>query len=586
MTAGDVIDGKGDRPVSPLSRMRLIAPLAVLLLTAAVYLPALGFGFVCDDQGQIVDSQAHYSWSELPSFFTQDVWHYVHTVASNYYRPAFLFWVMANSKLLGLNTTLWHASAIALHLAVTLLVYLIGLRLTRNVGVSSAAALLFGVHPVHVEVVAWLSAATESLFALFSLGAILCQLYGRRIAAVLLFAGALLSKETAMALPLLLAACDWLFPGDPGDQRRHRIGKAMSTIAMCLGVELLYAAARIHALGSFLPPSTTWTPRMVAATAPGVVLLYLRQLLVPFQYSLFYGAGASASLSRAIGPAIIVVLGAAVLVWIASRSKVYAFCALLLAIPMLPALNLTAFTTFDFEHDRYLYLSSAGLCLIAAMAAAKLMAKWPALVRLALLGAVVVWLAGVNVLSSGYWADNTTLYTHTLDVAPSDPVALQYMADVWMGQQRYSEALPILKKGLLIASSAQQFERVGYCYVMMGDDNSAEGYLYRAISLDPQSHLARSYLADIERRRGNLKEAEAQIRLALQLRPHATPQLASYHATLGMILEAEGNLPGARGEYAAQLAENPESADARERLRDIERRLPASDGPNGAKIKE
>ena len=573
------------KPIGTSERLRVIAPLVVLLLTAAVYLPALGFGFVCDDQGQIVDSQAHYTWSELPSFFTEDVWHYVHTVASNYYRPAFLVWIMVNSKLVGLNTALWHASAIALHLGVTLLVYLIGLRLTRNVGVSSAAALLFGVHPVHVEAVAWLSAATESLFGLFSLGAMLCQLHGRRIAALLLFAGALLSKETAMALPLLLAACDWLFPADPAATRRTRIGKALSTLAMCLGVELLYAAARIHALGSFLPP-TTWTPRMLAATLPGVVLLYFRQLLVPFQYSLFYGAEASTSITRALAPALIVVLASAVLVWIGSRSKVYAFCALLLAIPLLPALNLTAFTTFDFQHDRYLYVPSAGLCLMAAMVAAQLMSKWPVQARLAVLGAVVAWLAGINVLSSPFWADNTRLYTHALDVAPSDPVALQYMADVWMGEQRYAEALPILKKGLLIASSAQQFERVGYCYVMMGDDNSAEGYLYRAISLDPRSHLARSYLADIERRRGNLKEAETQIRLALQLRPHATPQLASYHAILGMILEAEGNLQGARGEYEALLAENPDAAEAEERLRNIEKQIPASAGPNGAKIKE
>lgn len=578
----------GER-IGPSARLRLLAPLSVLLLTAAVYAPALGFGFVCDDQGQIVDSQPHYTWSELSTFFTGDVWHYVHTVTSNYYRPAFLVWALMNSKLFGLNSALWHASAVALHLGVTLLVYLIGLRLTRGTGISSAAALLFGVHPAHVEVAAWLSAATESLFALFSLGAILCQLHGRRVAALCLFAGALLSKETAIVLPFLLAACDWLFPADPTATRRHRIAKVTSTLAICLGVELLYAAARIHALGSLLPPGASWTPRILAATLPGVALFYLRQLLLPFKYSLFYGAVANASLAHALVPTVIVVLVSAALVWIASRSKVYAFSALLFAIPMLPALNLTAFTLFDFQHDRYLYLSSAGLCLMAATAAAHLMSKWPALLQLAVLGGVVAWLAGVTVVASGYWSDNARLYAHSLEVAPSDPVALQYMADVWMGDQRFSDALLILKKGLLIASSAQQFERVAYCYVMLGDDESAEGYLYRAISLDPRSHLARSYLADIERRRGNLKEAEAQIRLALQLRPHATPQLASYHATLGMILEAEGNLPGARGEYAAQLQENPGSADAQERLHSVERRMPvpqAPADPNGAKIKE
>jgi hypothetical protein len=56
------------------SRLRTIAPLTALLLTAAVYLPVLWFGFVCDDAGQIVQSQSRYTWSAVPTYFSSDVW--------------------------------------------------------------------------------------------------------------------------------------------------------------------------------------------------------------------------------------------------------------------------------------------------------------------------------------------------------------------------------------------------------------------------------------------------------------------------------------------------------------------------------
>src|ERR1700677_1382216 len=102
------------------SRLRTIIPLAVLLLTAAVYAPVLWFGFVVDDTGQIVESQSRYTWSAIPSYFGSDVWTFIAAEKTNYYRPVFLLWMMLNSKMFGLNTALLHAAALGLHLGATL----------------------------------------------------------------------------------------------------------------------------------------------------------------------------------------------------------------------------------------------------------------------------------------------------------------------------------------------------------------------------------------------------------------------------------------------------------------------------------
>ena len=577
------------------ARLRTIAPLVALLATAAVYAPVLWFGFVCDDSGQIVESQSRYTWSAVPSYFGSDVWTFIAGAKTNYYRPVFLLWLMLNSKMFGLNTALLHAAAVGLHLGATLLLYFLALRLTRRADVSGAAALLFGVHPVHIEAVAWLSGVTESLFAVLALGSILCQLRGRRAGALLLFALALFAKETAMVLPLLLAACDWLFPADAGTTGRvtnkQRLGNALATLAWCLGIGLIYAAARIHALGAFAPVTRGWTPAMMAWTAPGVLVFYARQLLAPFEYSLFYPIYPVAhfSLRRAGVPLLLIATAAGLLLWIVRRSKPVtrgplSFAALLLVVPIIPVLNLNAFTFDDFEHDRYAYLPSAGLCLLAAVAAGRWMSSrapgsrvWPKAAVGAAFAAAAAGLAYVNLENSGVWADNVSLYGHAAEVAPASFVAVEYYANELLTQQRFSDALPLFQKVLLSGGAVAEpieslYEPIAVCYIGLGQLDEAEGYLYRAISLKPATHIAHIYLAQIEKRRGRLPEAEAQAREAIRLRPAPTPKLSAYHGELAQILALEGNLEGARAEYAAEVREDPASVEGRQRLRELEQR--------------
>lgn len=575
--------------------MRTIAPLVALLLTAAVYLPVLWFGFVCDDSSQIVESQSRYTWSAVPGYFGSDVWTFIAAAKTNYYRPVFLLWLMLNSKMFGLNTALLHAAAVGLHLGATLLLYFLALRLTRRADVSGAAALLFGVHPVHIEAVAWLSGVTESLFAVLALGAILCQLRGRRAVALLLFALALFAKETAVVLPLLLAACDWLFPTDAGATRRKRFGNVLATLAWCLGIGLIYVAARIHALGAFAPVTRGWTPAMMAWTAPGVLVFYARQLLAPFEYSLFYPIYPLAHFSwRYTGePLLLIAVAAVFLLWIAWRSKPVtrgplAFAALLLVLPIVPVLNLNAFTFDDFEHDRYVYLPSAGLCLLAAVVAAGWITSrapgsrmWPKAALGVAFAAAAAGLAYVNLENSGVWADNVSLFGHATEVAPDSFVAAEYYANELLTQQRFSDALPLFQKVLLSERAVEEpidllYEPIAVCYIGLGQLDEAEGYLYRAISLKPATHIAHIYLAQIEKRRGHLPEAEAQAREAIRLRPAPTPKLSAYHGELAQILELEGNLKGARAEYEAEVREDPASVEGRQRLQEFdERGVPA-----------
>lgn len=129
-----------------------------ITLTAVTYLGTLRFDFVYDDNGQIRDNPFIKSWHYLPQYFVSSAWkHLLPLAGGTYYRPLFLTWLRLNYALFSLHPFGWHATSVMLHLLVTWLVYSIVCKLTRRPNLACLTALIFGLHPVHHEVVAWIS---------------------------------------------------------------------------------------------------------------------------------------------------------------------------------------------------------------------------------------------------------------------------------------------------------------------------------------------------------------------------------------------------------------------------------------------
>src|SRR5947208_1322185 len=103
----------------------------VLAATFLTYLGTLQFEFVYDDLGQIVANPAVQSWKYFPMYFRANVW-MQQLAVGNYYRPVFLAWLLLNHTFFGLHPALWHLTTILSHVAVTALVFVLALRLTRD----------------------------------------------------------------------------------------------------------------------------------------------------------------------------------------------------------------------------------------------------------------------------------------------------------------------------------------------------------------------------------------------------------------------------------------------------------------------
>src|SRR5581483_1475899 len=143
----------------------------VLLATFAGYSRTLNFEFVFDDEALIVNNPLIRESRFIPSYFERHlVSHVTPHQPGNYYRPVLLLWLFVNYQLFGINPMGWHLSTLLAHLGATVLVYFTG----RAETLALFAALIFGLHPIHVENVAWIMGVTEPLAAIPTLASFLC----------------------------------------------------------------------------------------------------------------------------------------------------------------------------------------------------------------------------------------------------------------------------------------------------------------------------------------------------------------------------------------------------------------------------
>ncbi len=239
------------------------------------------------------------AWHYVPSYFSSHVWSFLYPhLLSNYYRPFFLLWLRLNDALFGLHPWGWHLTSVLAHLGVTCLVYCWRLRLTRDTWVAGFAGLIFGLHPVHIEAVAYVSAVPEA--ALHSVCA------GGDAGLAACPRGRIWTHWLAAALALLSRRCfqrKWhdaahlhcrlrLDPRGGGRAGNPAVGKRLRVVLVAaapfLAVTLVYVPLRVWALKGFAHTVTPVDLRTELLTIPAVLIFYLRLLVWPLGLSCYY----------------------------------------------------------------------------------------------------------------------------------------------------------------------------------------------------------------------------------------------------------------------------------------------------------
>jgi Tfp pilus assembly protein PilF len=562
-----------------------------LFLTALVYIGTFRFGFVLDDPIQITNNPLVKSWTSLPLFFTHHVWAQMGlTTIGNFYRPLFSTWLLINYQIFGDNPAGWHMTTVAMHMIVVALVFFLARRVLRNEFAGGVAALVFALHPAHVESVAWVSGVTDPLGASLMLGSLLCYLHavdGRYedghasthpaawyVASCVLFALALLAKETEIILPLVVAAYELLFSSSRA--QRTRRAKVL-LVGIYFAITGLYLALRTIALHGFVHPIVDVTYATSFFTAPTLLLLYVRHLFWPVHLGAFYAIDYvdHPTLRNFVAPVCgcIVIVLAWVLLWWRSRAAVIGFAGVWLALPLLPVLNLRVFQPGDIAHDRYLYLPVLGLALIIGWIISKLdfgeitlFGHAAGAVALALVLAVGCSIGTAT--ESLPWANTLLLLTRALDTSPNRPWAMRGLAMELVQRGRYEDAVPLLRRVVELSPRDYifTFELAQACYESRRYED-AERYFQRAHELEPKAAAPLYYLGMTAIETHRFDDAEQPLRQAIEFLPRGH----GFHYALGLVLNERGDAAGARREFESELRVDPANDEARQQLTRVQR---------------
>src|SRR5262245_45119857 len=274
-------------------RLYVAAPVALALLTS---INTLRNDFAIDDSQMVLNNALVRSIANIPRAFVVSGWAYsssdIRFAQDTFYRPLLNVILTIEYALFGPTPWGWHLTNVLLHSLVTLLVFLVFDELTGRKWLALIAATLFAVHPVHAESVAWVSGVTDPMMSVFALGAFYCYVRYRRSRNIYLiagswalFLGALMCKETALALPVMIEYCELgLF--NESSRVKSRSVSAAKMAAPFLVVYAFYFLLRYVALGTpTMGGEALNPPEYVIRTIPLLIVKYLKLLLVPSGYS-------------------------------------------------------------------------------------------------------------------------------------------------------------------------------------------------------------------------------------------------------------------------------------------------------------
>ncbi len=439
----------------------------VLVFAFYLFLPSSSYQLVSDDILQIKDNPRLTSWTYLPGYFTQHLWAQDPRAQHAYYRPLFLVWLRISHVVFGPPQPDWHIASIFAEMVAIGCVFLLLLRLTESANGAMLGAALFAFHPIQTESVAWLSASSDVLLAIFLVLTVYLFAASKSqvsFASLLFAAMAMFTKEIGVMAPLLIFAFAWTRTG---------LKEAAARTLPYLAVAAAYLSLRVCALGGLGQAiDVSMTSGTMVLTWPLVLVRYALHVVWPARLSLWYYVPTGTS----VWPLLLLILAVAAIVWLLRfANRDVKFGAAWAAITLAPALALRHMSPHAYVHDRYFYTPMAGLALIAASLLAKV--KFPSR-TMAAAALVLAVLAAQTFRTLPIWKNNLSLFSRALETDPNNPYVLNDLAFSYLEDHRPLDAFPLLERLLdEDPNSATGNLSMARCYLQLGDEQAAAYYM-------------------------------------------------------------------------------------------------------------
>jgi tetratricopeptide (TPR) repeat protein len=530
-------------------RLPLYIGLLLALVTLVTFLPVTGHDFVRFDDPLYVTKN-----SEVQAGLTGEglVWALTANVASNWH-PLTLLSHMLDCQLYGMNPRGHHLTSLLLHVLSTVLLFEVLRRMTGSTFKSAAVAALFGLHPTHVESVAWVAERKDVLSGLFwilTMGAwhryVKEPSRGRYGMTMFFLVLGLLSKPMVVTLPFVLLLLD-VWPFRRGI-RRERIREKIPLFALSIASSVVTVIAQSTSLAS--TESFSLSHRLANAILSYVN--YVEMTVVPRGLAVFYPIPPSFSAWKVALAAVTLAIVTAAALLAVRRAPYFTVGWLWYLGTLVPVIGLIQVGAQSMA-DRYTYLPTIGLFLIAAWGLPDLLPRKKAAraVLAAVAVAALLALAVGTRLQLRYWVDSEALFRHAAAVTERNYLAHLNLAQILAerdGPGDRAEAMDHFRQAKAIRPGMWQIHAsLGNTLRRWGKPAEAIPPLRKAIALRPQDGRLHHSLAMALDDLGRTDEAIAELRKAVEI----SPGLDDAWYGLGILLRQKGDAAGARQNFQA-----------------------------------
>jgi len=546
----------------PNKRHFYIICLFLVVATLAVYWQVLDNDFVHYDDDAYVTENLRVQKGVT---FDNLTWAATSSLASNWHP---LTWIshMIDCQFYGLNPKGHHLTSLLFHVANTLLLLLIFVRMTGALWQSSLVAALFALHPLHVESVAWVAERKDVLSTFFMMLTLwVYTIYVKKggvrryLLVVLFFVLGLMSKPMLVTLPFVLLMLDFWplgrlglirdtrneVTGQQADERPNifrLVWEKVPFFALAVGSSIVTFIVQERGGAVKLLEMYSIQTRIINAFV--AYIEYIVNMVWPVKLVVLYPhPGNSLPIWKGVVTGLVMVLITVLVIRKARKIQYLAVGWFWYIVTLIPVIGIVQVGSQAMA-DRYTYITLIGLFVIISWGANDLLSKW--LRRKIWLGTLAAIILPVLIVLTWkqvqYWEDSITLYKHTLKHTSNNFIIYNNLGKVYNDSGKYKEAIEAYKQSTRIAPDyAMAHSNLGVSYNDLGKYKEAIEACRKAIWINPDYAKAYFNLSVAYGESGKYKEAIEACRKAIEIDPDyamAHSNLGVAYGVLGMYKEA------------------------------------------------
>ena len=570
-----------------------VFPILVLILVCfAVYSNTFQNDFMWDDEKLIVDNHYIKSLGHIPYLYSFKYWKYDHPFKGpGQYRPVRATTFAIDYSLWKLNPAGYHLTNLILHSINVILIYFLIFRLKQEhesdntegnriifvlMGLPVLTALLFAVHPIHTESVTWVKNRSDLLAFMFYLVAFhlfithtsqknIIPFIRTYSAALICFCLAVLSKEMAITLPLILV----LYAAVLHPKKEFKKILVKTFPFWCLLIIYIY----FRTSGQDMITSVENDPGIGIYTKISIVLKtvynYTVMLLLPFDLNVERPFTVPESIFEplVIAGAGLFILILFVLIKTYKHAPYHSFAVLWFFLTLSPASNIIYLSSRPIAEQR-LYIPSMGFCLFLALAVKKIssLAYFPrqSAKILSVLAVLILLISysAITFFRNYEWRDPLSFWSKAAESSPNSARVHYNLGNTYLKQNMLDKAIKNYSAALQIQPNSEETHyNLGLAFASQKKPEEAAVHFIEAFKIKPDFIEAHNNYGIIMAGLGETENAIRHFEKALIINPYN----ANANYNLGVALDEQGKLEEAILKYNKALNIKPDFAEAHNR---------------------